>query len=82
MQRTFLEITHKDIKEAKSISDILQFKNRNTDQDQSAGRPTPETFSSIPKQTNLLVLDTGTLERAYNGAALFISLRPSFIGEN
>ena len=25
-QRTFLEITHKDIKEAKSISDILQFK--------------------------------------------------------
>ena len=79
-QRTFLEITHKDIKEAKSISDILQFKNRNTDQDQSAGRPTPEI--SVASQQKLLVLDTGTLERAYNGAALSIPLRPSFIGEN
>ena len=47
-QRTFLEITHKDIKEAKSISDILQFKNRNTDQDQSAGRPTPEISVASP----------------------------------
>ena len=47
-QRTFLEITHTDIKEAKSISDILQFKNRNTDQDQSAGRPTPEISVASP----------------------------------
>ena len=47
-RRTFLEITHTDIEKAKSISDILQFKNRNTDQDQSAGRPTPEISVASP----------------------------------
>ena len=46
-QRTFWEITHKDI-EDNSISDILQFKTRNTDQDPSAGRPTPEISVASP----------------------------------
>ena len=44
---TFLKITHTDI-ENKSISDILQFKTHNTDQDQSAGRPTPEISVASP----------------------------------
>ncbi len=49
-QRTFLEITHTDIKEAKSISYILQFKTktRNTDRDQPARRPTPEISVASP----------------------------------
>ena len=44
---TFLKITHTDI-ENKSISNILQFKTHNTDQDQSAGRPTPEISVASP----------------------------------
>ena len=47
-QRTFLAITHTHIKEAKSISDILQFKTRNTDQNQSARRPAPEISVASP----------------------------------
>ena len=47
-QKTFLEITHTDIQEAKSISDILQFKARNTNQDQSAIRSTPEILVASP----------------------------------
>ena len=49
-QRTFLEITHTDIQEAESISDILQLKTRNTGQDQSAGRPTPEPSATLPNK--------------------------------
>ena len=44
---TFLEITHTDI-ENKSISNILEFKIRETDKDQAAERPTPETFAALP----------------------------------
>ena len=47
-QRTFLEITHTDIQEAKSISDILEFKTRETDEDQSAEHPTPEISGASP----------------------------------
>ena len=47
-QKTFLEIAHTDIQEAKSISDILKFKTRNTNQDQSAIRSTPEISVASP----------------------------------
>ena len=49
-QRTFLEITHTDIQKAGSISDILQFKTRKTDQKQEAGRPTPEILAVSPNK--------------------------------
>ena len=48
-RRTFWEITHKDI-EDNSISDILQFKTRDTDQDQETEPPTPETFALLPNK--------------------------------
>ena len=48
---TFLEITHTDI-ENKSISDILEFKTRETDKDQAAGSPTPETLAASPNKPN------------------------------
>ena len=48
---TFLEITHTDI-ENKSISYILEFKTRETDKDQAAGRPTPETLATSPNKPN------------------------------
>ena len=44
-QRTFLEITHTDIK--KSISAILEFKTRGTGDDQATELPTPETFATL-----------------------------------
>ena len=44
-EKTFLEITHTDI-ENKSMSDILEFKTREIDNDQAAGRPTPETLAA------------------------------------
>lgn len=46
-EKTFLEITHTDI-ENKSISDILEFKTRETDKDQTVERPTLETFATLP----------------------------------
>ena len=50
-QRTFGEITHKDIEDY-SISDILQFKPRDTDQDQATELPTPETLATSPNKPN------------------------------
>ncbi len=47
-QRTFWEITHKDI-EDKSISDILKFKTRESDNDQEAGYPIPGISVASPK---------------------------------
>ena len=49
-EKTFLEITPTDIKEAESISNILELKTRETDNDQAAGRPTPETLAASPNQ--------------------------------
>lgn len=48
-QKTFLEITHTDI-ERGPIRDILQFKTRETNQDQAAERPTPENFATLPNK--------------------------------
>ena len=48
-EKTFLEITHTDI-ENKSMSDILEFKTRAIDNDQAAGRPTPETLAASPNK--------------------------------
>ena len=48
-EKTFLEITHTDI-ENKSMSDILEFKTREIDNDQAAGRPTPETLAASPNE--------------------------------
>ena len=49
-QKTFLEIAHTDIQEAKSISDILGFKTRETNKDQTIGRPTSGTLAASPNQ--------------------------------
>ena len=49
-EKTFLETTPTDIKEAKSISDILELKTRETDKDQAAGGPTPETLAASPNK--------------------------------
>ena len=48
-QRTFGEIIHTDI-EKESIRKILQFKTRDTDQDQAAEHPTPETSATLPNK--------------------------------
>ena len=47
--KTFLEITPADI-EDKSISDILEFKTRETDNDQTTGHPTLETLAVSPNK--------------------------------
>ena len=47
-EKIFGEIMHTNIK--KSISDILQFKTRDTDQDQATKLPTPETFALLPNK--------------------------------
>ena len=47
-QRTFWEITHKDI-EDNSISDILEFKTRESDNDQEAEYPIPGISVASPK---------------------------------
>ena len=47
-EKIFGEIMHTNIK--KSISDILQFKTRDTDQDQTTELPTPETFALLPNK--------------------------------
>ena len=46
-QKTFWEITHTDI-EKETIRDILQFKTRETNQDQAAELPTPKTSATLP----------------------------------
>ena len=50
-EKTFLETTPADI-ENKSISDVLQFKTRETGRDQTAGRPTPENLAASPNEPN------------------------------
>ena len=50
-EKTFLAVTPTDIKkENNSISDILGFKTRETDKDQTVDRLTPETLAASPNQ--------------------------------
>ena len=82
-EKTFLETMPTDIKEAKSISDLLELKTRETDKKQAAGGPTPETLVASPNQPTFWYWTPAHLnERITAQHSLFLFGLPSSGGLN